>query len=244
MPLGTLQHNAELVKRNFINLRTVWGSLFHLRSPMSLSYYSSFHLWLFLFSPHDSLLSWFVFPLLKTIFFSCSLCHTFSLHLLLSFFLWSFPFIPGHCHPQFLWSVFLGLHFSPLHFPLTDVFSPFIFASLRKLSSFTLNLTHSYSPFFQSFPFLHYVLFPHTPLPCKLSVSLPTSYSAKCHWQSMDVTTAAGATAMAAMFTEARLCWKEALLVHKLTHGELLVWLIRGWVSRQENPKLICLSFA
>lgn len=117
MPLGTLRHNAELVKRNFINLRTAWGSLFHLLSPVSLSYYSSFHLWLFLFSPHDSLLSWFVFPLLKTIFFSCSLCHTF-LHLLLSFFLWSFPLIPGHCHPQFLWSVFLGLHFSPLHFSL------------------------------------------------------------------------------------------------------------------------------
>lgn len=152
--------------------------------------------------------------------------------------------IPIHSWPLSFSVSLVWLFRSPLHFSLTDVFSPFIFASLRKLSSFTLNLTHSYSPFLQSFPFLHYVLFPHTLLPCKLPASLPTSYSAKCHWQAMDVTTAAGATAMRVTFTEARLGWKEALLVHKLTRGELLVWLIRGWVSRQENPKLIYLSFA
>lgn len=113
MPLGTLRHNAELVKRNFINLRTAWGSLFHLLSPVSLSYYSSFHLWLFLFSPHDSLLSWFVFPLLKTIFFSCSLCHTFSLHLLLSFFS---LVIPINSWPLSSSVSLICLFRSPLHF--------------------------------------------------------------------------------------------------------------------------------
>lgn len=157
--------------------------------------------------------------------------------------------IPIHSWPlsssgSLVWLFSSPLLFSPLHFSLSDVFSSFLFASLRKLSSLTLNLTHSYSPFLQSFPFLHCLLFSFllASLPCKLSVSLPINYLAKCHWQAMDVTTATGTTAMGVMFTEARLGWKEALLVQKLTHGESLVWLIRGWVSRQENPKLICLS--
>lgn len=79
-----------------LNLRTVWGSLFHLLSPMSLSYYSSFHLWLFLFSPHNSLLSWFAFSPLKIIFLSFSLCHAFPLHY--GFTCFSHLFSSGHSH--------------------------------------------------------------------------------------------------------------------------------------------------
>lgn len=118
MPLGTLQHNAELVKRNFINLRTVWDSLFHLLSPVSLSDYSSFQLWLFLFSPHNSLLSWLVFTLLKTIFFSCSLCHSFSLPYGFTYYS---HFFSGHSC-SFLAIVIL--HFFDLALsPLTDLLS-------------------------------------------------------------------------------------------------------------------------
>lgn len=125
-----------------------------------------------------------------------------------------------------LWLVSSLLLFSPPQFSLSDVFSSLTFAFLRKLSSLTSSLTLSYSPFLQSFPSLHCGLFsfPHTSLPCKLAVSLPISYPAKCLSQATDVTTATGATVMGLTFAEARLGCREALLVHKLTHGEVICW--------------------
>lgn len=92
-------------------------------------------------------------------------------------------------------------------------FSSLIFASLRKLSSFTPSLTPSYSPFLQSFPSLHCRLFslPCTSLLCRLSLSLPISYPAKHLSPSMDVTTSTGASVIGVMSTDLRLYWKEAL---------------------------------
>lgn len=115
VPLGTLQHNTELVKRNFINLRTVRASLFHLLSPMSLSYFSSFHLWFFsLFSMSFSPVlvcipsfnkNTFLLLLIKSVLFFSQ-----WFYLLLSFF-------PGHSHP-FLATILLSFFALAGHFSL------------------------------------------------------------------------------------------------------------------------------
>lgn len=136
MPLGTLQNNAELVKGNFINLRTVRGSLFHLLfshasvllfllPPLTFSVFSTqfSHVLVCIPSFKNNFLLLFIMPRL---FFTLQ----FYLHL---------SFFSDHSHLflaivslSLIWLFRSQLLFSSLHFSLSDVFSSFIFASLRK----------------------------------------------------------------------------------------------------------------
>lgn len=141
-PLGILQHNSKLVRRNFINLRTVGVCL------------TCFLPCLYLTLPPS------------TSDFLCVL-HIILSHLGLCSLIMSLLFIV--VLPT---SLFFPLVIPIHSWPPTSIFSSLIFVSRRKLSSLTLTPSYSpFLRSFPSLP-CGLFSFPCTSLPCKLSALL------------------------------------------------------------------------